>query len=68
MIIRNLEYVNYRGLKPGRMDFDSRLTVVVGKNGSGKCCGYDVPRGETVRQGRDRDEGHRSGFSVSESV
>ena len=36
MIIRNLDYVNYRGLKNGRIDFDSRLTVVVGKNGSGK--------------------------------
>ena len=36
MIIRNLEYVNYRGLKTGTIDFDPRLTVVVGKNGSGK--------------------------------
>lgn len=36
MIIKNLEYVNYRGLKTGTIDFDPRLTVVVGKNGSGK--------------------------------
>lgn len=36
MIIKSLEYINYRGLKTGSIDFDSRLTVVVGKNGSGK--------------------------------
>ncbi|MGM9749382.1 MAG: AAA family ATPase [Candidatus Cryptobacteroides sp.] len=36
MIIKRLEYVNYRGLKTGTIDFDPHLTVVVGKNGSGK--------------------------------
>lgn len=36
MIIKTLSYVNYRGLKTGSIEFDPRLTVVVGKNGSGK--------------------------------
>lgn len=36
MIIRSLNYVNYKGLETGTIDFDSHLTVVVGKNGSGK--------------------------------
>ena len=36
MIIKNIEYINYRGLKTGSINFDPRLTVVVGKNGSGK--------------------------------
>lgn len=36
MIIKSLEYINYRGLRNGSIDFDPRLTVVVGKNGSGK--------------------------------
>lgn len=36
MIIKSLEYVNYRGLKTGVIDFDPHLTVIVGKNGSGK--------------------------------
>ena len=36
MRINRLEYVNYRGLKTGLIDFDSRQTIVVGKNGSGK--------------------------------
>lgn len=36
MIIKSLNYINYRGLRTGSIDFDSRLTVVVGKNGSGK--------------------------------
>lgn len=36
MIIKRVEYVNYRGLKTGTIDFDPRLTIVVGKNGSGK--------------------------------
>lgn len=36
MIIKSLKYINYRGLRTGSIDFDSRLTVVVGKNGSGK--------------------------------
>ena len=36
MIIKSLKYINYRGLRTGSIDFDSRITVVVGKNGSGK--------------------------------
>lgn len=36
MIIKRLNYTNYRGLKSGSIDFDARLTVVAGKNGSGK--------------------------------
>ncbi len=36
MIIKHLDYVNYKGLRTGSIEFDDRLTVVVGKNGSGK--------------------------------
>lgn len=36
MFINSIEYTNFKGLKTGRIDFDPRLTVVVGKNGSGK--------------------------------
>lgn len=36
MKIRSIRYVNYRGLKTGEVSFDPQLTVVVGKNGSGK--------------------------------
>lgn len=36
MIISRLDYINYRGLRTGCINFDPRLTVVVGKNGSGK--------------------------------
>lgn len=36
MIIKSINYVNYRGLRNGSIQFDPRLTVLVGKNGSGK--------------------------------
>lgn len=36
MKIRSIRYVNYRGLKTGEVFFDPQLTVIVGKNGSGK--------------------------------
>lgn len=36
MIIKSINYVNYRGLQNGSIQFDPRLTVLVGKNGSGK--------------------------------
>lgn len=36
MKIKSIEYINYRGLKTGGVSFDPQLTVVVGKNGSGK--------------------------------
>ena len=36
MIIKSIRYINFRGLKTGNINFDPRLTVVVGKNGSGK--------------------------------
>lgn len=36
MRIRSIEYINYRGLRSGKISFDPQLTVVVGKNGSGK--------------------------------
>lgn len=36
MLIKSLKYTNYKGLGTGEIKFDPRLTVVVGKNGSGK--------------------------------
>ena len=36
MRINSIRYINYRGLKTGEVSFDPQLTVVVGKNGSGK--------------------------------
>ena len=36
MVIRGLQYTNYKGLRTGEILFDPHLTVVVGKNGSGK--------------------------------
>lgn len=36
MRIRSIEYVNYRGLESGRLDFESDMTMIVGKNGAGK--------------------------------
>ncbi len=36
MVIRSIEYTNYKGLHSGTLSFDDHLTVIIGKNGSGK--------------------------------
>lgn len=36
MVIEKIEYTNFRGLRTGEITFDRNLTVIVGKNGSGK--------------------------------
>ena len=36
MILKNIQFSNYSGLRDGQIDFDRHLTVISGKNGSGK--------------------------------
>lgn len=36
MVIKSISYTNYKGLHSGSISFDDRLTVIIGKNGSGK--------------------------------
>lgn len=36
MKIENIEYTNYRGLKSGSLSFEKDLTIIIGKNGTGK--------------------------------
>lgn len=36
MRIKDIRYVNYRGLETGELSFEKDLTVIIGKNGAGK--------------------------------
>lgn len=36
MVLQKIHYTNYKGLQSGEVDFSEHLTVIAGKNGSGK--------------------------------
>lgn len=36
MIIKNINIINMRGISEAKIDFDPRLTIIVGRNGAGK--------------------------------
>lgn len=36
MRIKKIDYINYRGLGNGSIQFEDNLTLIVGKNGAGK--------------------------------